>query len=83
MSPPEKWGKNRLTCDEFHKLVAEICVCIVPNLFSPNQKALNLEKKKVAIAFYYPKVTGSQNMTANQFGVAQNSASYDVFEVLL
>lgn len=57
-------------CDEFNKLVAEIYVCIVPDLFSPNHRALNSEKKRVAIAFYYPKVTGLQSMTANQFGVA-------------
>ncbi len=58
----------------------EISDHIAPNLNSPNHKALSPEKK-VAITLYYLKDTGSQNMTANTFGVAQNTVSNVIFEV--
>lgn len=44
-------------------------------MLSPNHRALRPEKK-VAIALYNFKDTGSQNMTA---GVAQNTVSCIVF----
>ena len=65
----QKMGKKSSNRDEFLHSVAEIYVCIVQNLFSPKHRALNPERK-VAIALYYPKVTGSQKMTVNSFGVA-------------
>lgn len=75
------WRKNfRVSYEDFQKLVDEIRPYIAPNLLSPNHRALSAEKK-VAITLYYLKDTGSQNMTANTFGVAHNTVSCVIFEV--
>ena len=79
--PPETWKKNcRLSQDEFNTLVQEISAYIVPNLLSPNHKALTPEKK-VAITLYYLTDTGSQIMTATTFGVEQNTVSCVIYGV--
>ena len=77
--PLETWKKNfRLSQDEVNTLVQEISPYIVPNLLSPNHKALTHEKK-VASTLYYLKDTGSQIMTATTFGVEQNTVSCVIY----
>lgn len=61
-------------------LVSELRPYISPNPKSPNHRALSAEKK-VAVALYFLKDTGSLRMTANSFGIAVNSASAAVSEV--
>ena len=64
----------------FVNLVSELRPYISPHPKSPNHRALSTEKK-VAIALYFLKDTGSLRMTANSFGVALNTASAIVSEV--
>ena len=47
---------------------------------SPNHRALSAEKK-VAVALYFLKDTGSLRVTANSFGIALNTASSVITEV--
>ena len=66
----ENWKKNfRFSLAAFMNLVDELRPYITPSPLSPNQKALSAEKK-LAITLYYLKDTGSLNITANTFGVA-------------
>jgi len=60
--------------------VSELRPYISPNPKSPNHRALSAEKK-VAVALYFLKDTGSLRMTANRFGIALNPASAAVSEV--
>ena len=64
----------------FVNLVSELRPYISPNPKSPNHRALSVEKK-VAVALYFLKDTGSLRMTANSFGIALNTASAVVNEV--
>ena len=80
VSSPECWQKNfRMTREQFNELCDELRPHISPNPNSPNYRALPLEKK-VAIALYYLKDTGSTWMTANTFGIHQCTVSKVVVE---
>ena len=81
VAPEECWKENfRMTRAAFVNLVSELRPYISPNPKSPNHRALSAEKK-VAIALYFLKDTGSLRMTANSFGIALNTASAVVNEV--
>ena len=81
VAPKEFWKKNfRLTDTMFFELVENLYPYILPNPNSPNTRAISAEKK-VAIALYFLKDSGSVNMTANSFGIAINTASSIIFEV--
>lgn len=81
VAPSETWKKNfRMSSSLFKKLVSDLCIYISPDPLSPNRRALSAEKK-VAIALYYLKDTGSLNMTANSFGIAVCTASAVTIEV--
>lgn len=58
----------------FVNLVSELRPYILLNPKSPNHRALRA-KKKVAVALYFLKDTGSLRMTGNSFGIALNTAS--------
>ena len=62
--------KKTFACQkgDFDALVAELRPCIPPNPLSPNQRALNAEKK-VAITSHYLKDTTSIGIVSS-FGVA-------------
>ena len=83
ISPLEFWKKNLcLTRNQFFNLTNELQRYISPSLLSPNHPALKADKK-LALTLYYLKDTGSLIMTANNFGVAINSASSIIYEVCL
>ena len=59
VTPTEYWKKNfRMSRTQFYELVEEIRPFISPNLLSPNPRVIPAEKK-LAIALYYLKDTGS------------------------
>lgn len=60
--------------------VSELMPYSTPNLKSPNHRALSVGKK-VAVALYFLKDTGSVRMTTNSVGIALNTASAAVSEV--
>ena len=60
----------RLDKDSFYELLK----IIGPNLRSPNRRALPADKK-LGIALYFLKDTGTLNMTANTFGIQINTTS--------
>ena len=66
----------RLDKDSFYELLK----IIGPNLRSPNRRALPADKK-LGIALYFLKDTGTLNMTANTFGIQINTTSAVIFEV--
>ena len=69
VSPEEDWKRNfRMTRQEFDDLCEQLRPHISPNPKSPNRRALTVEKK-VAVALYYLKDTGSMWMTANTCGI--------------
>ena len=77
----EQWVKNfRMTREEFFKLVHELRPYISPDESSPNYRALTAEKR-LAVALYYLKDTGSLVMTANTLGIAICTASHVIFQV--
>ena len=79
--PEEQWIKNfRMTREEFFKLVHELRPYISPDKSLPNYRALTVEKK-LAVALYYLKDTGSLAMTANTFGIAICTTSRVIFQV--
>ena len=81
VSPEQDWKRNfRMTRQEFDDLCEQLRPHISPNPKSPNRRALTVEKK-VAVALYYLKDTGSMWMTANTFGIHQCTVSKVVFEV--
>ena len=81
ISPSDSWKKNfRMSKTLFTELVSELRPYISPNPLSPNHRALTVEKK-VAVALYYLKDTGSLGMTANTFGIAINTVGSVVVEV--
>ena len=81
--PLDFWKKNlRLTRNQFFNLTNELQPYISPSLLSPNHRALNADKK-LALTLYYLKDTGSLIITANNFGVAINTASSVIYEVCL
>nr|XP_058964054.1 putative nuclease HARBI1 [Pocillopora verrucosa] len=81
VAPEECWKENfRMSRAAFVNLVSELRPYISPNPKSPNHRALSAEKK-VAVALYFLKDTGSLRMTANSFGIALNTASAVVNEV--
>ena len=83
ISPLEFWKKNlRLTRNQFFNLTNELEPYISPNLLSPNHRALNAYKK-LALTLYYLKDPESLIVTANNFGVATNTASSVIYEVCL
>ena len=83
ISPLEFWKKNlRLTRNQFFNLTNELEPYISPNLLSPNHRALNAYKK-LALTLYYLKDPESLIVTANNFGVAINTASSVIYEVCL
>ena len=83
ISPLEFWKKNlRLTRNQFFSLTNELEPYISPSLLSPNHRVLNADKK-LALTLYYLKDTGSLIMTANNIGVAINTASSVIYEVCL
>ena len=82
ISPLEFWKKNfHFTRNQFFNLTNELQPCISPNLLS-NHHALNADKK-LALTLYYFKDTGSLILTANNFGVAINTASSVIYVVCL
>ena len=81
LAPAENWKKNfRMPRAQFYELVNELHPFISPDPSSPNNRAISSDKK-LAIALYYLKDTGSLSMTANVFGVASNTVGTVVFEV--
>ena len=83
MSHLEFWKKNlRLTRNQFFNLTSELQPFISPSLLSLNHRTLNADKK-LALNLYYLEDTGSLTMTANDFGVAINTASSVSYEVCL
>jgi len=81
VAPEEAWKKNfRMTRNSFEKLVTKLSPYISPNLLSPNNRIISVQKK-LAIALYFLKDTGSLGMTANAFGIAINTTSGIVTEV--
>ena len=81
--PLEFWKRNlRLTRNQFFNLTNELQLYISPSLLSPNHCAVNTDKK-LALTLYYLKDTGSLIITANNFGVAINTASSVIYEVCL
>lgn len=77
----ESWRKNfRMDKGNFLKLVGELEPYIAPDPRSPNHRALS-SQKKVALALYYLKDTGSLNQTANLFGVSIPTVSKCVTSV--
>ena len=80
VSPEEDCKRNfRMTRQEFDDLCEQLRPHISPNPKSPNRRALTVEKK-VAVALYYLKDTGSMWMTANTFGIHQCTVSRVVLE---
>ena len=74
VAPEECWKENfRMSRAAFVNLVSELRPYISSNPKSPNHRALSAEKK-VAVALYFLKDTGSLRMTANSFGIALNTA---------
>lgn len=69
-----------MTREEFFKLVHELRPYISPDKSLPNYRALTVEKK-LAVALYYLKDTGSLAMTANTFGIAICTTSRVIFQV--
>ena len=81
ISPLEIWKKKiRLTRDQFFDLAQMLQSYITPDPLSPNHRSLSADKK-VALTLYYLKDTGSLIMTANNFGVAINTASSIISQV--
>ncbi len=75
VSPDGDWKRNfRMSREEFLELCEELRPHISPCINSPNYLTLSLEKK-VAVALYYLKDTGSIWMTANTFGIHQCTVS--------
>ena len=73
-APAEEWKKNfRITRQDFIKLLDELRPFISPDSNSPR---VGLEAdKRLAIALYYLKDTGTLKMTANAFGISVSTAS--------
>ena len=81
VSPEELWKKNfRMNKAEFLELCAELRPYVSPKGNSPNYRSLTLEKK-VAVALYFLKDTGSLWMTGNTFGIHQSTISKVLVEV--
>ncbi|XP_028405233.1 uncharacterized protein LOC114527736 [Dendronephthya gigantea] len=79
--PENNWKKNfRMSRQQFEKLVNELNQLIAPNLTSPNYRVIS-STKKVGIALYYLKDTGSLSMTANAFNVSICTVSKIIREV--
>ncbi len=77
----ESWNKNfRMSQAAFYELVNELSTFIACNKSSPNYRAIPTAKK-VAIALYYLKDTGSLTMTANAFGLHICTVSKVINEV--
>ena len=81
---PLKFRKNNLCLitNQFFNLTNELPPYISLRLFSPNHRELNADKK-LALTLYYLKDKGSLIMTANDFGVAINTANSVIYEVYL
>ena len=81
VTPDEFWKKNfRLNKHSFFELLNILEPYISPDPKSPNTRALPADKK-LAVALYYLKDSGSLNMTANAFGIAINTTSAVVSEI--
>ena len=73
--PAEEWKKNsRLSFCKFEELVDQIGSFLEPDPDFPNYRAIDA-RKRLAIALYYLKDTGSLWMTANAFGIHVSTAS--------
>ena len=81
ITPNEFWKKNfRLDKDSFYEILRVIGPHISPDLRTPNRRALTANKK-LGVALYFLKDTGTLNMTANTFGIQINTTSAVVYEV--